>query len=204
MIDSKRFFDAIRKPLFGGRLTAPQVDGLSAILAAWDRELPDGDRRWLAYMLATTHHETGRTMQPVRETFAESDTVAITRLDAAFARGQLRWVSKPYWLPDEQGRSWLGRGFVQLTHKRNYRTMGETIGVDLLNDPGKAMDMDVALSILLTGMASGAFTGRKLSDYFSGDRTDWRSARKIINGLESADTVAGYGRLYHAAIDAAL
>lgn len=166
--------------------------------------MPDGDPRWLAYMLATAHHETGRTMQPVRETFAESDESAIARLDSAFARGQLRWVSTRYWLPDERRRSWLGRGFVQLTHKRNYRTMGEMIGVDLLSDPGKAMELDVALAILFTGMARGAFTGRKLSDYFSDDREDWRSARKIINGLECADKVAGYGRLYHAAADAAL
>ena len=203
MIDRKRFFDTIRKPLFGGRLTPAQVEGLSAILDRWERELPDGDPRWLAYMLATAHHETGRTMQPVRETFAESDAIAIARLDAAFARGQLRWVSAPYWLPDERGRSWLGRGFVQLTHKRNYRTMGELIGIDLLTDPGKAMELDIALAILFAGMARGAFTGRKLSDYFADDREDWRSARKIINGLESADTVAGYGRHYHAAIDAA-
>lgn len=204
MIDRKRFFDAIRKPLFGGRLTPLQVEGLSAILDRWERDLPDGDPRWLAYMLATAHHETGRTMQPVRETFAESDESAIVRLDSAVARGQLRWVSAPYWLPDERGRSWLGRGFVQLTHKRNYRVMGEMIGADLLADPGKAMELEVALAILFTGMTGGTFTGRKLADYFSGSGEDWRSARKIINGLESADKVAGYGRLYHAAIDAAL
>lgn len=203
MIDRKRFFDFVRKPLFGGRLTPPQVEGLSAILDHWERELPGGDPRWLAYMLATAHHETGRTMQPVRETFADSDSTAIARLDAAFARGQLRWVSKPYWLPDEQGRSWLGRGFVQLTHKRNYRAMGDLIGVDLLSVPGKAMEMDVAMAILFAGMTKGSFTGRKLSDYFSDDHEDWRSARKIINGLESADTVAAYGRHYCAAIDAA-
>jgi Chitinase class I len=203
MIDRKRFFDTIRKPLFGGRFTRPQVEGLSAILDRWERELPDGDPRWLAYMLATAHHETGRTMQPVRETFAESDAIAIARLDAAFARGQLRWVSKPYWLPDEQGRSWLGRGFVQLTHKRNYRAMGDAIGIDLLSDPDKAIQLDVALSILIEGMTRGMFTGRKLADYFDVEREDWRSARKIINGLESADTVATYGRLYHAATGAA-
>lgn len=203
MIDRKRFFAAIRKPLFGGRLTPTQVEGLSAILDHWEQALPDGDRRWLAYMLATAHHETGRTMQPVRETLADCDATAIARLDAAFARGQLRWVSKPYWRPDEQGRSWLGRGFVQLTHKRNYRTMGEMIDVDLLGDPDKAMGMEVALAILFAGMTGGAFTGRKLADYFSDSVEDWRSARKIINGLECADTVANYGRLYCAAIDAA-
>jgi hypothetical protein len=45
------------------------VDGVEAVLTRFSAR-GWGDPRWLAYMLATAHHETGGTMQAVRETFA--------------------------------------------------------------------------------------------------------------------------------------
>jgi hypothetical protein len=72
-INRQFFFDQTRITLFDGSLKAPQVEGLTAIPDKWEAESPNDDDRWLAYMLGTAHHETGRTMQPVRETFASSD-----------------------------------------------------------------------------------------------------------------------------------
>lgn len=66
-----RFFAAVR-PLHGGRLTQGHVDGYTLILDEYARR-QWADDRWLAYVLATTYHETARTMQPVRETLAASD-----------------------------------------------------------------------------------------------------------------------------------
>jgi hypothetical protein len=201
--DRTVFFKTIRSSLFDGTLRRPQVEGLSAILDRWDRMQAPADRRWLAYMLATAHHETGRTMQPVRETFAASDDRAIAVLDAAFRRGRLPSVSVPYWRRDGEGRSWLGRGLVQLTHKANYERMTAVTGVDLVGHPERAMDIAVAVDILFTGMQGGAFTGKRLADYFSNSREDWTGARRIINGRDKAQLVAGYGRQYLAAIRAA-
>ncbi len=67
MIDRDVFFDAVRQKPFKGRLTQRQVDGLNAILDAWETAHAGKDLRWLAYALATTHHETGARMQPVHE-----------------------------------------------------------------------------------------------------------------------------------------
>jgi predicted chitinase len=158
------------------------------------------DDRWLGYMLGTAHHETGRTMQPVRETFASSDAAAAAILNRAFKAGRLPWVRSAYWTPDAQGRSWLGRGLVQLTHKANYEAMTNLIGIDLVTDPTAAMKPDVAVKIMMVGMTKGAFTGKKLSDFFSAGKADWRNARKIINGIERADLVASYAMKYYAAI----
>lgn len=151
-------------------------------------------------MLGMAHHETGRTMQPVRETFASSDQQAISRLNRAWGAGSLTWVRAPYWIPDANGRSWFGRGFVQITHQANYQKLGNLIGVDLVSDPGVAMHIDVALKTMFVGMRTGAFTGRKLADFFSSTAEDWRGARKIINGTERADLVASYAKAYYAAI----
>ena len=153
-------------------------------------------------MLATAFHETAATMQPVRETLAASDAAAIGRLDRAFSAGRLASVKTPYWRPEADGRSWLGRGLVQLTHKRNYEAMSKVTGIDLVADPSRAMDMDVAATILIEGMRLGSFTGRKLDHYFSEEKAEWIGARQIINGNDRAELVAGYGRIFHAALGA--
>ena len=209
-MDRAMFFDRIRRTLFAGRLTSGQVAGIGAILdraeragtSAQARAAPY-DPRWLAYLLATAHHETGQKMQPVRETLAMSDGQAIARLDRAFARGQLPSVRTPYWRRDAEGKSWLGRGLVQLTHRRNYENMSGLVGIDLLADPDRAMDGATAVEILFVGMETGAFTGVSLADVFGTGRTDWVGARKIINGRDRAAEIAAYGRAYHAALEAA-
>ncbi|OBZ96011.1 chitinase [Pararhizobium polonicum] len=206
--DRTIFFKTVRSSLFDGTLRQGQVEGITAILDRWARTpatavrpMPAmADRRWLAYMLATAHHETGRTMQPVRETFAASDDRAIAILDAAFRRGRLPSVSVPYWRRDADGKSWLGRGLVQLTHRANYEKMTAATGIDLVARPDLAMELAVSVDILFAGMESGAFTGRKLGDYFSATKEDWTGARRIINGRDRAALVAGYGKRYLAAI----
>lgn len=196
----KLFFDTIRADagLFRGSLSTPQVEGLNAILAE-DAKLKQ-DPRWLAYELATAFHETARTMQPVRETMAANDNEAIAILDAAFAKGQLPWVKTPYWRKDAEGKTWLGRGLVQLTHKRNYELLGKALGVDLISDPDRAMESQVAVDIMSIGMRDGLFTGKSLADYFNGKNTDWVNARRIINGVESAEKVAGYAKSFYLAL----
>jgi Chitinase class I len=195
----KTFFDAVRVSLFDGVLKRHQVAGLTAVL---ERGGVAGqtDERWLAYMLATTHHETGQTMQPGRETFAASDERAIALLDSAFENGRLPSVSVPYWRRDAEGKTWLGRGLVQLTHRSNYEKMTRATGIDLVGRPERAMELAVAVDILFIGMETGAFTGRRLAQYFSAGREDWTGARRIINGRDRAELVASYGRRYFAAI----
>jgi hypothetical protein len=196
------FYSAIRDPLFGGHMAQAQVDGIEAILDGWQATRAGGDDRWLAYMLATVHHETAATFAPLRETRAASDDAAIAILDTAFRKGRLSQVRDPYWRRDADGRSWLGRGLVQLTHKRNYVRLGREIGIDLVADPARAMEMQVAIRILFAGMEKGLFTGRRLDDYFFGEKADWLHARRIVNGLDRAETVANYGRVIHAALGA--
>jgi len=146
-MDRKRFFDSVRSSLFVGKLTPEQVKGTEFLLDAIEEE-GDVGRNHAAYMLATAFHETARTMQPVRETLASSDDQAIRVLDTAFARGRLPWVRKPYWRKDANGRSWLGRGLVQLTHLPNYQKASEKLGVDLVTHPERVMEPEIAARIM--------------------------------------------------------
>lgn len=202
-IDREAFHDTIRAALFGGRLAKGQVAGMEAVLDRWEATRAENDRHWLAYMLATVFHETAATMQPVRETLAASDAVAAARLERAWARGRLGAVKTPYWRADAEGKYWLGRGLVQLTHKANYERMSRETGIDLTADPGRAMAMDVAVVILFAGMEKGLFTGKRLDDYFSAGQADWVNARRIVNGLDRAEQVARHGRIFLRALGGA-
>lgn len=194
MAINRQFFFSKVRALFGGHLDQSQVDGMSAMLDAFERNLPQGDMRWLAYMLATAFHETAKTMQPVREAFW---------LTEDWRRRNLRYY--PYY----------GRGYVQLTWKDNYRRAGARVGADLVANPDLAMRDDIAAVVMLTGMTEGWFRGdnqgrQTLARYFSGSRNDPSGAREIINGKEIkvingvrtliADVIAKY----HAAFMAAL
>ena len=181
MINRKFFFDQVRLYLFGGRLRQKQVDGLIAILDGWEKKYARQDDRWLAYMLATTHHETDCKMQPIEE----------------YGKGRGRAYGRP---DPETGQRYYGRGFVQLTWRDNYRKMARVTGADLVNHPELALDLGNASTILFYGMTKGSFTGRRLADYFNADRDDWRNARRIINGVDKADLSADYGHRYYSAI----
>jgi hypothetical protein len=200
-INRKFFFDHIREALFPDGLEQHQVDGIEAILDAWEPAHAGDDDRWLAYILATAYHESAHTMQPVRETLAHSDAQAVARLDNAWHSGKLSYVKQPYWRPDSAGKSWFGRGLVQITFQKNYAALGKAIGEpNLGTDPDLALEMDVALKIMFTGMYDGLFTGKKLKDYFNKSEEDWVEARRIVNGLDRATLIAGYGKTFYAAL----
>jgi putative chitinase len=188
MINRKSFFDKARLTLFGGSLSKLQVEGLTAIIDRWELHESAGDIRKLAYMLATAHHETGKTMQPIDE----------WGKGKGLPYGQkIRMDRKPYTTPD---KLYYGRGFVQLTWYDNYDKAGRKLGLDLLNNPDQAKALWVASDIMYLGMTEGWFTGKKLSDYITPSKCDFVNARRIINGTDKADLIAGYATLYHNAL----
>ena len=187
----KAFFDAVLTEL--GPLSQSQVNGFETILAA-SAHLP---LRHRAYILATAWHETAFTMQPVRETLAKTDASAVNILERAWSEGKLKWVRTPYWRFDSDGKSWLGRGFVQLTHKSNYAKAGEKLGVDLLADLNKAMNPDLAAQILVRGMRDGWFTGKKMSDFKT-----YADMRRVVNGTDRAAQIARYATSFEIALQA--
>jgi hypothetical protein len=181
MINRDFFFDYARQHLFSGSLKSGAVAGLTAILDYWESNNSKKDDRWLAYALATAHHETDRTFRGIEE----------------YGKGR----NKDYGQIDpETGVAYYGRGLVQLTWRKNYQKMGDLLGVDLVHHPEKALDIDVATKVLFVGMTRGIFTGKKFADYFNASTEDWVNARRIINGKDKANLIAGYGKQYYAAI----
>jgi predicted chitinase len=89
---------------------------------------------------------------------------------------------------------------VQLTWERNYKTLTDLLGVDFVNHPDLALELDNATNIMFMGMTKGLFTGKSLANYFSQTTEDWVNARKIINGLDKAQAIAMYGHNFYSAI----
>ena len=198
-IDRKRLLDALREHLFGGHLTQAQVDGLNVLLDVWERHYADHDIRWLAYALATAWHETGGRMQPVRETFAETDEEALRHL-----RRWRRNIAYARVWPDT-GKAYFGRGFVQLTWRDNYARAGRALGLDLVHKPELALEPRIAAHILFRGMIEGWFTGKKLADYIRpGRQACYVAARRVVNGLDRARRIARHAIAFEKALRAAL
>ncbi|TBY41580.1 hypothetical protein [Rhizobium leguminosarum] len=134
------FFSYVRRAPFGGSLWQSQVDGLNKILDEWERR-GLSDVRWLAYMLATTFHETGGKMQPVRE-----------------AGGEKYLKSQPYY-------PWVGEGLVQVTWEKNARQFGATKPGQLMTWPVALRALfDGCIKGLFTGLSLRDFFNDRKDD----------------------------------------
>jgi hypothetical protein len=179
-MDRAAFYAAVRASrLFGSSLAQRQVDGIEYIFdAAEHRGTP---LQFLAYMLATAWHETARTMQPIEE----------------YGHGHGRQYGRPV---GPYGKIYFGRGFVQLTWLSNYERAAAELGVDLVRFPEKALELGNATLILFASMELGWFTGKKLADYIGPNGADYVNARRIVNGTDLAEKIAGYARGFEAAL----
>lgn len=185
-MNRKEFFRVLRAGL--GSFTTAQVSGIEALL---DNAPARINLEYQAYCLATAWHETARTMQPIHELGARSyfdkyePGTTIGRALGNTVRGD--------------GYRFRGRGYVQLTGRRNYAFASERVGVDLVTSPERALEPAVAARILYVGMMEGWFTGKKLSDASDGvdesdaeDLREFIADRKIVNGTDKAQAIADF------------
>lgn len=75
------------------------------------------------------------------------------------------------------GQNFKGRGFIQLTGRANYTTIGSQVGVDLVSEPGKANEPDVAADILARFLKNKE---RQIRDALLTDNLP--KARELVNG----------------------
>lgn len=203
----KAFFDSVRSSrLLGSDLSSSEVNGINAILEACDRQ----PIAYTAYMLATAYHETAHTMLPIKEHGG----------DAYFARmydinGNRPAVAKTLGNTNPgDGAKFAGRGYVQLTGRSNYARAGKELfklgqvgsEIALLLSPDLAMNPAIAADIMVLGMTEGWFTGLTLANSLPkgphATTGQFRSARRIINGLDRADDIASYAMSFQTALAA--
>ncbi len=197
------FFDWLRSSkLLGETLSTDEVKGLEALTSAF------GAASWplafAAYGLATAYHETAHTMLPVKELGGT----------AYFMRMYDKTGNRPKVAADlgntqvGDGALFAGRGYPQLTGRRNYTRADTELGLkgELLRNPDLAMRPDIAARIMVLGMSEGWFTGRSLKSYLTtltpGTRAQFVEARRIINGQDRAGDIADYALAFQKALQA--
>ena len=218
-LNREAFFAYARRSPFGGRLTQSQVSGMNALLDYWEGD-NDGDIRKCAYVLATAFHETATTMQPIIENLTYSSAERIravwpsrfkTVAEAkAYVRKSEALANKIYGGRSDLGNTkagdgylFRGRGFVQITGRRNYTVFGKRLGINLVAEPDLALTLEYATRIIFDGMEDGVFTGKKLSAYFSETVEDPVNARRIVNGTDKAGLIEDYYYAFLGALKAA-
>ena len=192
LVNREQFYAGIRTNSLFDTITQEQVDSMNAILDEWDkRQLPDF--RWLAYMLGTIYHETGRTMLPIEEVGKGS----------GHKYGQhIKYSGEAYTTPNQ---IYYGRGYTQNTWYEIYDMLTQAAKTsdysndswDFLNHPELLLQVVPSVWATFYCMLNGKYTGVSLKHYFTPDLEDWTSARKIINGLDCAGQIADYSKRFY-------
>ncbi|WP_395448700.1 hypothetical protein ACHMW7_28500 [Aminobacter sp. UC22_36] len=116
--------------------------------------------------------------------------------ETAHTMQPIREMGGEKYLRSKRYYPWVGEGLVQVTWEENHRKFGATA-------PGQMMTWPIALRAIFDGMTKGMFTGKKLDDYIVGDRSDYVGARRIVNGTDRDDDLAGYAKTFETALRAA-
>ncbi|MBC7912281.1 MAG: hypothetical protein H7Y30_17370 [Pyrinomonadaceae bacterium] len=198
--DRKKFFDGYRTRF--GPITQDLVDALEFLLSQIEQDNrfagTETDRRQLAYCLATFKWETAHTMKPIDE--HGGPKYFNSRYGPQTKVGKVLGNTKA-----GDGALFHGRGYVQLTGRRNYSKAKALTGVDLLTEPDRAKNPELAYRIAVQGMIEGWFTGRKLSQFIKdGQPPNYEDARTIINGHDKATNIADLARRFNEVLQAAI
>lgn len=181
MINRAKTYENIKKNFSLKSLSQKQVEGFEAIFNEFEnRNIID--LRMLSYILATIWHEVNKTMQPIEE----------------YGKGKGLKYGKRVWydgrIYTDVPHIYYGRGLTQNTWRDIYEKLkkANSKGWDFVNNPELLLEMEQSVWATFHAMTTGLYTGRKLSQYFNDKVIDPIGARKIINGTDKAELIAGY------------
>lgn len=185
--NSSAFFNSVRETLFGGSLNQGQVDGINILGAECKLWGLDPIIEQSAYVLGSAYWESAQTMQAIEE----------------------------YGGPSMHYAPWYGRGLIQITWEENYMKQQTKLGemqrvrdggipYQVHDDWNLALNLQTSAIITVGGMKDGDFTGVGLDDYIKPGSVDYINARRIVNGTDRAEQIAGYAEAFESAIRAGL
>lgn len=188
------FYDHVREKLFFGTLPPFQQEPLDRLIDFGNDE--KRTQRETAYVLATAYHETDRFK--ALEEYGQGGDRAYTAECALMGTGSKVKKSAQY----------HGRGYVMETWLQNYSRLsiaasiyyGREINV-VVNPDLLTTDHELCAFSIWTGMISGRWTGKNLADYTTNGELDYVEARRIVNGTDKADLIAGYAREFETGLN---
>ena len=174
-----------------GSLSQEAVDNINLIVETCEKYNLSYPQT--AYLLATTYHETGGTMKPIKEYGGDK---YLSKYDT----GRLAKALGNTPQADGDGIKYAGRGHLMITGRANYKFVGEQLGIDLINNPDLALEPKYSAEILVKGSMNGWFTSKKLSDYINDKSKNYYQARRVINGLDKAQLIVNYAVVFERAL----
>mgnify|MGYP001551198875 CR=1 FL=1 len=196
---TKGGFAIIRESL--DRLTESQVAAFNHIVSAINADKSISYPQ-AAYILATIWHETAQTMLPIAEYGKGKGRPYGTWLKNS--KGQLYCYKdgskSSVYLHEEYPHLYYGRGETQNTWFANYEKLSKVFNVDFLRNPDLLLTQEWSTPVTIYAMKNGLYTGRKLSDYIHQSKKDYVNARRIINGTDKANLIAGYANIFERAL----
>lgn len=168
------------------------VDSINCLFEVFNKHNNIGGTSVLnvAYLLATSWHETAYTMLPIKE---YGGYKYLSKYDT----GRLARILGNTPEADGDGVFYAGRGHVMITGKNNYRKFSALLNIDLLQFPDLALDLKISAEILTVGSLKGMFTGKQLSDYIKfGYSDEFVNARKVINGTDKSQAIAEHAKKF--------
>lgn len=173
------------------------------------------ERKWLMTMAPVDEVGRGRGKRyfdPVKIKSLSDGSVRITELDGDQFKispaGRITSITKNaamgtppggvahkiYSNDDGLEQVYFGRGYTQLTWWSNYAKAGVTLGrgLDLLTNPELAKDPEIAYKLMSLGMLTGAgfANGKRFSQYFNSQSSNYVAARAMVNGVDHANDIA--------------
>jgi putative chitinase len=233
-MDKAAFISNVRASLFGGVLKPSQFAGIEAILNAAEAEAI-GKAGTSYVLATTYHETmqsmfpnrenlnygvAGLIGKFGRHRISENDARRLGRkpgepalsLDRQIAIGNLIYGGA--WGLENLGNTqpndgwhFRGGGMDHCTGRKNWRKVATITGLGdaLMTNPDLILDPVIAAKAIVTGMKSGRYTNKKLSDYLPITGHAWLEdfikSRYIINGQDRALDIARYAMKWQTALE---
>lgn len=181
MIQRNKFFNGYKQEF--GKLNDSQVEGLEFLLGKLDETSKFNLSTQYANILAQIRRETNNTYQPVVEGYYIKGNRKKALYDY-YRRNNpsaLRTIFPYGWDTD---KTYEGKGRVQTTHLFNAIKIKAKTGIDVVSNPDLLLDNETDWKVIELGFGDGIWTGKKISDYINDNKTDYKNARRVVNGLD--------------------
>jgi hypothetical protein len=123
----------------------------------------------------------------------------------AYALATAEWETDGQMQPIDDGSAerFRGRGYILRTGQPFYERISSLCSIDLVAEPERLLEPEIAAESLFNGLQAGAFTGDEISTFLNDTTVDWVGARRAAGDLHNAGAIASVARAYWVALQGA-
>lgn len=177
MMNKRNFYSAWRN--YFGKLNRDQVNGIETLLDLMQKK-PFSHPCFVSHVFAEIRHECANTWEPIKEYGSKE------YLSYLYDKENVRKALGNDKVSRDKAIELCGHGYIMITGYNNFKWASELVGIDLIEEPEKALIPEISYEIMHYGLMNGKFTGKKLTDFWIDEKRelfDHYDARKCVNGI---------------------